>query len=241
MRLCAKIWWVVALGVSPVVGCNNVYTPPETAPVVLSLSGVESGGSRIPLVGAQVCETGADNCVTANSSGDVTIELPVGLEISYSLQKEGYDSMLIADDIPKSGVKTTWFLNADELQADLYETAMSPYPRRGTGAIFIRVDPQRAGVTFDLIGATGKLYYQEGVAHLGGETTYNVDLTATTSTGRGGFLEVTPGTFEVQFGGNADDCVPTFAGWPGDNENSVEVPVHEDHETIVIVRCAFSP
>jgi len=114
------------------------------------------------------------------------------------------------------------------------ESVDSPYPRIGTGEILILLQPEFAGATFDLVGATGKAYYQVG---RNVNATLRLDLTATTDNGVGGFLEVPPGTFRVEFGGTAKDCIPTWAGWPGDVENSVRVRVLEGHVSNITLRC----
>jgi len=169
---------------------------------------------------------------------EVAIWLPVNEEISYTIQKEGFDPTLVSFVVPEGGVSRFWWLTEVGVVADQYESVMSPYPRLGKGEILILLQPEFAGATFDLVGATGKAYYQVG---RNVNATLRLDLTATTDDGVGGFLEVPPGTFRVKFGGTASRCVPTWAGWPGDVENSVRVRVLEGHVSYVTLRCPVPP
>jgi hypothetical protein len=117
---------------------------------------------------------------------------------------------------------------------------MSPYPRRGTGSIGIFIGPGFAGATFDLLNATGTRYYEPYQDPWDPPPYTDPALEATSESGVGGFVELTPGTVQIQFGGTAENCVPNIA-WPGDVENSVRVPVLEDHGSIVFVTCSVPP
>jgi len=233
MRLVSRLLWVLA--VFPIGGCNEV-TAPTTAPLDLTIQ----DGERA-LEGVQLCQTDTRNCDLSDADGHVTIDLPIGQETSYTYEREGYDSRLIPYVMPESGVSMFWIMTEDVFLADLYEGVDSPYPRIDRGEIYILLNPPIAGATFTLRGAaTSKAYYQVGTAS-GNDATLRLDLTATTSDGRGGFLEVPPGTsFRVEFGGTAKDCVPSGSGWPGDVENSVRTPVREDYTSFLIVRCSPS-
>jgi len=241
MRLVWRLVWVFALCVFSIGGCNEVITP-TTAPLRLSIRGHTGGGEyQQPLEGAQVCEGDTDdNCDFSDANGEVTIEVPFDQEIFYTVEKEGYDSQLIPQVIPESGRTVVVQLSTVKVVADVYERAMSPYPRLGTGEVYIVVSPgDFAGVTFDLEGAWGTPFYQVG---RGDPITYRLDLDATTSEGRGGFLEVPPGsTVKVVFGGTAATCFPNGSGWPGDDEHSVRIPVRAGYENRLLVSCTRSP
>jgi len=237
MRLASKVLWVLALLAFPSTGCNPVHTPPETALLEISVA----HGCEQLLEGVKVCVGDSGDCVLSGPNGEVTLELPVGEEIYYTLQKEGYDSQLIPYVMKKGGANTTgpWCLATVEQEADFKEIIGVPYPRSGTGDMLILFQPLKAGVTFDLKGATGTRYYDLSPFE---DPYISFDLEATTDTGSGGFFEVRPGdTFRVELGGTADGCVPTFGGWPdAQNKNSVRFPIREDHYTILTVRCPVS-
>lgn len=229
MRLVAKVLWVSALLVFPIVGCNEVTTPPE--PLNLTIQGL--GGPWFDQLGAlegvQVCEGDTDdNCETSDANGEVTLLLPVG-QVFYTLEKDGFDSVLIAQDHPEDGRTTSWSMLTDELRATWYDFFESPYPRRGTGEIYIEIQPRFGGATFDLVGATGKHWY---------DAPSPLHATATSSLwGTGGFVELTPGEHRVVVGGTASQCALT-TGWPGDGENRVSVPVRADYVSFVLLSCA---
>ena len=232
MRLLARLLWVFAFVALAIGGCNDVYTPPETAPLNLTIVGADGSSDPWilwPLEGVQLCVGDTkEKCEMSDANGLVIIELPVGQEIFYTLEKEGYDSILIPQVHPEGG-RTTWVtMWTKGLRATFYEFYESAYPRRGTGEIWMEVQPPPfPGATFDLVDATGKQYY---------DAENPLDATATAHWGIGGFLEVTPGTFEVEFGGTADHCAVDF-GWPG-GENSIRVPVRADHVSVVVLECA---
>jgi len=163
----------------------------------------------------------------SDADGEVTIELPVGQNF-YTLEKEGFDSVLIAQDIPEGGKTTFWFMWTDELRATWYDIFDSPYPRPDTGEIYIQVQPQFAGATFELIGATGKRWY---------DAPSPLHATTTSLWGTGGFVELTPGEHQIVFGGTASQCA-LGSGWPGDGENNVRVPVRADYVSVVVLSCA---
>jgi len=100
---------------------------------------------------------------------------------------------------------------------------------RSTGTILIATN--LAGVTFELVDATGELFYvEEGVG-------WNPNLTETTTNGQGGFTEVTPGKYQINFGGTGQECTLRQA-WPGGDENSIRLPVQEGFVTRASMTCA---
>ena len=78
-----------------VVGCNQVTSGPDTVQVSLV---VVEGPGKIPLVGltplegVAVCETDTTtNCETTDATGNATLELPSGQNVSWTLVKDGMD------------------------------------------------------------------------------------------------------------------------------------------------------
>jgi hypothetical protein len=169
-----------------------------------------------PLEGVELCETDTDNCDTTDGNGEATIPLPLNQEISYTLSKDGFAPYLIAD-VLTAGRATSFPMLSDQLAEELSDIMMTPYPWMG-GAIALTPFPRMAGVTFDLVDAAAETFYHDeaGIP--------NPDLTATTSDGRGGFVEVSPGEYEVEFGGTATTCTLNF-GWPADAANRIKLPV----------------
>ena len=117
-----------------------------------------------------------------------------------------------------------------ERLADMHALVMSPYPMEGTGEIFIETIEPLAGATFELLGTTGKTFYRDEDAN------WSLDLTATTLGNGGGFVEVSPGVFQVEIGGTAGSC-ELFRGWPGDVEGNIKVPVRDGYLSRAILTC----
>jgi hypothetical protein len=204
----------------------------------LTVSGFdEEAGERVPLEGARLCETDTTNCDLADGNGAVTIDLPLGREYSYTLEKEGYGSNLVADLVQSSaggGYGYDWTMGTDQVYKEQHDRVMSPYPMRGTGTILVQLSPQFSGATYELVDATGEAFYSDE------EGLWSLDLSETTSRGRGGFVEVSPGDdFQINFGGQARRCVSSPFGWPGNVDNSVRFPVREGHLTYIEVRCTL--
>lgn len=222
---------VFALVVFAIGGCGDVGTPTQMAPLNLTIQytdGSTDPWPQWPLEGVQLCEGDTkQNCEISDASGRVTIHLPVG-EIFVTLEKTGYDSLLIPLVHSEDGSTTSGIMWTTGLRAAFYEFYETVYPRDGRGEIKIDVRPiPFPGSTFDLVDATGKAYY---------DTDNPLDDTATNHFGIGGFLEVTPGTFEVKHGGTADRCAVDW-GWPS-GENSIRVPVRANHVSQVLLTCA---
>jgi len=204
------------------------------------------GGSFIftePVEGVAVCETDTINCTVTDATGYAELQVPVDQEISYTLEKDGYGSYLLAGFIP-AGAEPPAFpfgLVTDERFAYLHGLVMSPYPMEGTGSILMvpygpsHLYPFGPGVTLDLGHATGKAYYYDEAGN------WDPGLSASTAYGNAGFTEVSPGEVEVRFGGAAKNCVAgsdfVRGGWPGTIENSVRMPIKAGYMTKIYANC----
>jgi len=241
MRSVAGVVWVFAVGGLPIVGCNDVFTPPDS----VSATTVDANG--FPIEGVEICETDTNNCELTNDNGKATLKLPVEQEVSWEVTKEGYERILISDVTDRNFVSSwEWTLFGDAATVEYMEALNAPYPMVGTGSVVVSVctsclSRERAGVagaTLDLITATGSLFYEEEDStprlHCDDDDAPDPCLEATTARGYGGFVKVPPGVFEIEFGGTADRCFP-LGGWPG--EHHLRVPVKEGYFTILSVEC----
>ena len=236
MRLLARLLWVLALPMLLTGGCAEVTTP-EGAPVRATITSWP--GIAVPLDGVELCETGTAKCVTTDANGEATLYLPAG-ERSFTQTKEGYGSYLVPLVVPEDGLEHSSGMGSDATLESLYEDVMSPYPLEDMGRISIGI--AFAGATFDLFDATaGELaaktfYVEEGPT---GQPIWRLDLAATITDQGGGFLDVSPGEYQVRFGGTAEECIPGPTGWPGVYLlNSVRFPVRAGHVTQVTVSCS---
>ena len=193
-------------------------------------------GAILPLEDLQLCETDTANCVLTDADGTAELDLPADREISYTWQKEGYIQQLRADILPAGGSYVPSNVSADARMAARFERVMSPYPMEGTGMIFAQAFSDELGVqpisgaTFELVGATGKAFYIDD------DGEWTLDLTATTSEGAGGFVEVSPGEHELKVGGAVGNC-QVLRGWPSDSENTMRVPVRANYMTVTRFYC----
>ncbi|MGB5350194.1 MAG: hypothetical protein WBN10_11375 [Polyangiales bacterium] len=186
-------------------------------------------GPRPPFEGVELCETDTLNCDTTDASGVATIQVPSNQEISYTVSTEGFAPWLIEDVTDETFRATSWPMFNDMLWEDFSDALMTPYPWTD-GGIFLQVHPNIEGVTFDLVNQAAKQYYE---VEEGG---WSLDLTSTTSRGLGGFVEVPPGEYQVEFGGTATNCTPEIA-WPGDAANRIRVQVRAGHYGYGSIAC----
>jgi len=220
---------VCALGVVGLVGCQEVVV---TAPLTFSIGDWDpAAGTGEVLDGVRVCELGTGNCEVTDANGRTTLDLPADQETSYTLDREGYASYLESTVVPAGGSMATRFMATGQYIADMHKLVNSPYPMEGTGAIHVGLSPDLAGVTFTLLNGAGKAYY------LDEERNFRLDLTGTTSTGGGGFTEVSPGEYQIEIGGTAVNCQPSGVGWAGDSTNTVRVLVREGYRSRAALLC----
>jgi hypothetical protein len=238
MHLLARFLWVFAILLSPVAGCNDVIRP--TAPVSITIwKGAGAGEDyQLPLEGVELCETDTDNCVMTDANGEATLELPTERETGFTRTKEGYASYLLADVVPATGERYVYAMATDHRIAAEHDRLMAAYPMRGTGTILVGLRLPFPEATFELIGATSKAFYVDDDPE--GDILWSQDLTGTTSWGSGGFVEVTPSEYQIKLGGTAQGCTPHRA-WPGNDENSIRIPVREGYITHAAVNCPPPP
>jgi hypothetical protein len=230
--------WVLAL--LPFGACTEVTGPPlGTVPVEVTVRTWPGIPERIEDM--ELCPTDdTSRCKTTDANGEATLWLPVG-ETSFTLRKQGYNSYVVPIDNPENGSSHDFFLIRDELTEKLYNDVMAEWPLGDLGRITCDMKGL-AGVTFKLFDAAGeepdtvKQYYRES-----GESgpSWSVELTATTIAGEGGFVEVPPGEYVIELGGEAVDldCVPIW-GWSAFRSNSVRFPVQAGYATALNVACS---
>ena len=231
----SRLVWLSALTVFPIAACNPVFTPPNEM-----LVRVAEFSSKTPLEGVEICETETTNCVLTDDNGHATLQLPTEPEFSYTVTKEDYESLLIADIIdPDYDASPTYWLVGDEATTDWMEALDSHYPMMGTGSVTVFVGFE--GATFDLVTATGEAFYEEEEERVVTPRLHCDDapdpcLETTTPWGTGGFVELAPGEFQIEVGGTADGCIAGEA-WPGDGVNRIRVPIREGYFTLANFIC----
>ena len=95
------------------------------------------------------------------------------------------------------------------------------------------------------VGEVGELSYFDV-----GTGKYDPDLEGTAALfgiwnlplGSGGFVGITPGVHEFEFGGGAGDCTGVSWGWPVEGApNRIRLPILEGHTTYGSMNCNGSP
>jgi hypothetical protein len=166
-----------------------------------------------------------------------SLELPASGETAYTAEKEGWPPRLFSEVISEDAPPLVQLVMLPEQNiTDNHERVGSPYPMEGTGTLFVNIDPNFAGATFELVNATGTAWYlDEGFI-------WSTDLTATTdgTDAVGGFTEVAPGIVEVTIGGTAAGCTP-YQAWPAEAENTSRVPVREGYISTSTWTCPVPP
>lgn len=232
-RMVSAFLWVLGFQIAATSGCNEV-TFSNTAPLTLSVRSLdEPGGDVVLLEGAQLCQTKTAKCDDTNETGVATIELPIGEETSFTLEAKDHVSYLVPVIVSHGGQRDTFDMRTRNYAEADFGRLMTNYPMVGTGAIlalrFGNEDGARA--TFELEGAAGVPFYADE------DGWWSLDLTETTKSGRGGFVEVPPGDrHTIRAGGTAQDC-SAWWGWPGEDENSYRFPVRENYLTLVSLLC----
>lgn len=251
MRYLFGFLCVCALGVMPLVGCSDTTGDGGSGGSAGTGgdggAGGEGGGNTALLTtlvtswdpeqgttgsleGVALCETDTTNCVMTDANGNAVLEVPVDQELSYTLDKEGFGSYLEPMVVSADGV-AAFAMATDARFKEMHDGVMSPYPMEGTGSIFIELNDGLAGATFDLPGTAAKAFYWDE------DKTWDATLTATTSTAGGGFVEVSPGEYQIGIAGTAENCVVVREGWAGDADNTVRVAVREGYLTRARLEC----
>ena len=174
-----------------------------------------------PLEGVDLCEADTTNCATTDAAGFAQIMLPANQEVTYTLSKEGFAPYVIGDVSEPPVIAGTWPMISDALMEAEGERVGFAWPS-DDGLVPLATLPLQAGVTWEIDDGTATVYYMDEACLA------QTDLTATTSIGRGGFLDVSVGVREIEFGGAANNCTPGIA-WPGTAANQIRVPVRAGH------------
>ena len=210
-----------------------------------------SGPDMMPilLAGVEICELGSNNCVETDVNGRAEITVPRDQEIVFTLEKDGYGSILRPDvsdetvgpSIVVDPVEARMY--PDDQLAEIAERLGVRYPWTDGVVGFNVPNNPLVGGTFAPVGATvgvvgESFYYDVGLRE------YRLDLSATTGVDgahrlplhEGGFLEVAPGEHLFEYGGTASGCTSSW-GWRADASNRVRVPVRTGFVTYTSMVC----
>jgi hypothetical protein len=232
---------------------SDEASAPEAAPISVSGTVTEftppTGGEPappVPVAGAEVCLWQDDSvpCVTTDSEGKYTLSgVPANREVTLSIVKEGYYSMLRprrtgTDDVTGMGNS----LGSDGLVSLFAQIAGTTYPNPSQGVVSVAfyhsvevdggpVDVPYAGGAMTLSSGTGK-----GPSYVDEDQIPSTTLTETTSGGWGFFYEVEPGEIAISVTAGARSCTPRVA-WVGAEANMFRAPVAGGFQTGIGIQC----
>lgn len=192
-------------------------------------------GTSPPLAGVAVCVDGRTDiaCATTASDGSYVHDcVPVGDSlIRFALvgyAPTTWARFSLAFDDNELGA----FLLRDEDNAALFGDAGVTYPRVGYGLVGLNDVTDIDGITMAAVssGMDGPYYSADGMS---------LDPAATGTVGDGVVFFVAPvGKAEIRITSpNGGACGQLGGGWGGATPNTIAVPVFENGETDLFVRC----
>lgn len=230
-----RILGLLALaGTITLTGCTD--DDPGTVTLNLTVNAFEPGEIAAPVPNAEVCVSDTEDCTTTDADGLAVVTLPADAETGLAITAAGFNRTLLAQttDANFASDQTATMLS-DTVATLLAGVLNIDYPLMGTGVIGLTTlfsaegGGGIPGTTLELTDGTGTGYYITS----DGFPTY--DLTATSSFGGGGFVEVTPGVVEIDIGGSGGCGVAQ--AWPGSTATSVRLPVEDGSVTFSFVFC----
>jgi hypothetical protein len=211
----------------------------DTVTIDFKVIAFEPAEDDVDVPGAEVCVADTTNCGTTDAEGLVVLTLPANAEIALTVIAEGFTKTLAPQtttDVDLTNIQTA--VLTDEIANLLAMVLDTPYPLGNLGAVALST--LTAPVTDDDNGIPGVTYTlnQEKTAYYLAENGFpTFDLMATTAPdGAGGYVELSPGEYEITLGGTASNCV-VVSGWPGSDANSIRFPVRADFFTQAFVTC----
>lgn len=189
---------------------------------------INDAQTQEPVVGLNVCETGANppNCALTDAAGDATLQIPSGVDFTLEYSNASYRKHLLR---VRAGVDSTIFsLGISNTTAGLIFTLLGQTddPTKGSiGGLITNGNMGTAGATAALVPAsgTGPFYTQGGIP--------STTPTMTSADGLFLMLNVNPGSPEVQATKTGTMCEPQI-GVVGGTANATVVPVEAGAFTI---------
>lgn len=235
------MYWTRILGLPVLVGAMVLAGCSEdaagTVTLNLTVNDFMPGETAAPVPNAEVCVLDTEDCTTTNADGLAMVALPSNAETGVTITANGFNPTVLTQTTDANFFpdQTTTLLS-ETIATTLAALLDIDYPLAGTGVVALTTTfplPEAGGIpvtTLDLTDGTGTGDYitEDGIP------TY--DLTASSSFGGGGFVEVTPGIIEIDIGGSPGGCGVAQA-WPGTTATSVRLPVLDGFFTSSLVYC----
>jgi len=221
-------------------GCSSSSESDETVMLDLSVVEFEPGADMdTPFEGAEVCVADTSECATSDADGMARLEIPANSELELLVTANGYAPTLTPQTTADQDITTQVTPLLSDATATLLAGVLdTPYPPGNNGLVAVSVLTAPITDNNNGIGGVTLTPDRAAVTYYLDENEFPTrDLSATTApSGAGGLIEVVAGTWELELGGTASNCV-VVAGWPGSTESSVRVPVRAGFITQAFVTC----
>ncbi|MEM9728264.1 MAG: hypothetical protein AAF997_06750 [Myxococcota bacterium] len=236
-----KLRSIAILALVSCIACGDDDSGPTDVSLTLTVLDFVPTPPYPPVEGATVCLLGTEDCGVTDADGQAELQVPGESEISLTVTKEDYQAglaVMTTEDGPLTREMTTLTLALTETLGVLLDT---PVPPVGTGALSISaintptIDGMGGvpGITFTITSGDGKRFYFDG-------SLPSLDASETSlPIGSGGYVELSPGEYDVEVGGNVDGC-EIWSGWEGSSDNVLRTPIELGHITYLYLLCESS-
>jgi hypothetical protein len=195
---------------------------------------LEAGNGNTPSAGVSVCVYGRVDLPCVLTDEDGTYEhlcIPEG-DVGILFSKEGFASTLsLRVFVASIGQTVSGFIVNDADNARVFQAAGATYPRPGYGLVTVNDSRDRDGMVATAVGTgvDGPFYSPDGAT---------IVSNGTGTTGQGLVFFLAPvGSLKIELHGpSAGACQEDLGGWAS-VDSTITLPVAENTETTVLVRC----
>jgi hypothetical protein len=196
------------------------------------------GGTPLGLVDICVFEHPELPCTTSDGTGAFTIDLPVSSETGLTLERGGYQSVLLPLAVGTTPLTYTIGVPTASSRATLYNAFNATYPDATNGYVLV-VGTLKGQNELGLDGATATIAPASGGGPFYVDTN-GVAAPSATSTSTYSeifFANVAPGTYTATLAPSTMTCAKNFGGWQAQQLDSTRFPVIAGYETHVGLVC----
>jgi hypothetical protein len=209
-------------------------TVPMNGTTVLSPNGTPLG-----LVDICVFQHPELPCTTSDGSGGFAIDLPASSETGLTLERSGYQSVLVP--LTTAGAPLTYTIGVPTTasRTTLYGGFGAAYPDTTNGYVML-VGTLKGQTELGLDGATASLTPASGGGPFYLDTSGNPapSATSTSTYSEIFFANVAPGTYTATLAPSTMTCTKNFGGWQAQQLDSARFPIVAGYETHVGMACA---
>ena len=227
-------------------GGNDGGTVSVSGTVVEFAASAEAGTEK-PLAGVNVCAymVSPANCVMTDAAGQFNLTgWAKTSKGGITLEKTGYFRSLALFGMGDTGATVSTRLPSEQLSQLYTQVAGGSWPTAGTGFVITTVNTVQMGAngTLAYTPAMGATFAEtpksgKGPVYVNDSEYPDPTLTATSSRGWGGLLNLTPGTIDIAYTLPGKSCIQPSDAWSSMTGGSVKIPVEADTLTTIGVGC----